>query len=388
MHVADVTMFYAPRSGGVRRYIDAKRAWLAARPGFSHTLVVPAVPDAPVEAGVAALPSVPLPRSHGYRVPLSGAAAVRVLIARRPTLIESGDPYHLAWAALRAASKLRVPSVAFCHSDLPGVAGAQFGRRAERVVARYYAALYRHFDLVLAPSRAMTGRLHAWGIGRARHQPLGVDLETFHPDRSERALRQRIGLPQGARIVVYAGRFAPEKNLDVVVDAVRQLGRDYVALLVGAGRAPRVLPPNVRIVPYIPGRAELASLLAACDVFVHAGDKETFGLGVLEALACGVPVVGADAAGVAEIVTPEAGLLVRARDASAFAQGVVALLERDVEALRINARRRAEAFGWERILPQIVARYEALAARTCEGAAITAPSALTDTSRAVPARIR
>ena len=75
MHVADVTMFYAPQSGGVRRYIEAKRAWLNAHRGFSHTLLVPRATAA--ESGTLSLPSVPLPLSHGYRLPLGKSHAAR-----------------------------------------------------------------------------------------------------------------------------------------------------------------------------------------------------------------------------------------------------------------------------------------------------------------------
>src|SRR5579885_1979608 len=116
MHVADVTMFYAPSGGGVRRYIEAKRAWLLGRGGCAHTLLVPRARGAPAEAGTVPLPSMPLPLSNGYRVPLGRAAAARRLIELAPTVIEAGDPYTLAWAALDAGRALGVSVVGFCHS--------------------------------------------------------------------------------------------------------------------------------------------------------------------------------------------------------------------------------------------------------------------------------
>jgi alpha-1,6-mannosyltransferase len=365
MHVADVTMFYAPQSGGVRRYIEAKRSWLAGRDGCFHTLVVPKARTAPVETGTVGLASVPLPLSRGYRVALRKSPAARALIALRPTLIEAGDPYTLAWAALDAGQALGIPVVGFCHSDLPRLLGQRYGRRAEHLAALYYRRLYREFDLVLAPSRSMTARLRGWGVKHAHHQPLGVDLDAFHPRRRDPTLRARLGLRPNTRLLVYAGRFASEKNLDVFASAMRLLGRRYVALWVGAGKTPPGLPENVRIHPFASVREELAALLASCDAFVHPGDQETFGLAALEAMACGLPVVGVQAAGVAELVTPDVGVLVPPRNARALADAIAGLYERDPVAIGVRARRFAERYAWEPLLNRIVGRYAALSRRGC-----------------------
>ena len=364
MHVADVTMFYAPHSGGVRRYIEAKRSWLAARSGCSHTLVVPRPRTAPTEAGTVGLSSVPLPLSRGYRVTLRKSPAARALVALQPTLIEAGDPYTLAWAALDAGQRLGVPVVGFCHSDLPRLLGQRYGPRAEHVAALYYRRLYREFDLVLAPSRTMTARLRGWGVKHTHHQPLGVDLDVFSPRRADLTLRARLGLRPDCRLLVYAGRFASEKNLDVFAAAMRLLGPRYVALWVGAGKTPSGVPDNVRVHPFVGSRETLAALLAGCDAFVHPGDQETFGLAALEAMACGLPVIGARAAGVAELVTPEVGLLVAPRNAGALADAIASLYERGPPALGANARRFAERYAWEPLLGRIVARYAALSRRS------------------------
>ena len=361
MHVADVTMFYAPQGGGVRRYIDAKRAWLCRTAGWSHTLLVPRPDGAPAEPHTIGLPSLPLPFSSGYRVALRRSHAAKALIALRPHVIEAGDPYVLAWAALAAGDALNAPVVAFCHSDVPLLLGQRYGVRAERLASLYCRRLYRRFDLVLAPSRTMTARLHSWGVKHACHQPLGVDIDTFHPRRRDQALARELGFAPGTRLLVYAGRFAREKNLQVFADAARQLGDGYAALLVGAGRVPSRLPHNVRVLDYLSDRDALARVLASCDAFVHPGDQETFGLAALEAMACGVPVIGADAAGLAELITPEVGVLVRPQDCAALAAGIAAMFEGDPAAMGVRARRLAEDYAWPIVLGQMLQRYRALA---------------------------
>jgi alpha-1,6-mannosyltransferase len=363
MHVADVTMFYAESGGGVRRYIEAKRAWLRTSAGCTHTLVVPKACGEPAEAQTVALASVPLPFSQGYRVPLGRNRAARELVALEPTLIEAGDPYMLAWAALDAAGALDIPAVAFCHSDLPRLVGTHCGARAERLAMRYCRRLYTRFDLVLAPSRAMTARLASWGVEGARHQPLGVDIDVFNPQRRKASVRQTLELAAGTRLLVYAGRFAPEKNLEVLAEAMRLLGSRYVCLLVGAGTAPRALPENVRVLEYRRSRSSLAELIASCDVFVHPGDQETFGLAALEAMACGVPVVAADAAGLAELIPARAGILVTPRDARALADGVEAVFDADRARMGSAAREVAAAYAWPAVLGPLLERYAALGKR-------------------------
>lgn len=362
----DATMFWNP-SGGVRRYVSAKHVWLQRHTDWQPCVATP-TPDA---AGQIRIPSWPLPGSGGaYRLPWRRAAAARLLAAARPDLIESADPYRLAWASLDAGRRLGVPVVAFCHSNLPRMAalaagrcGVRAGALAERAARAYLVRLYRRFDLVLAPSRSMTAQLRDWGVPQARHQPLGVDCSQF--DATHRlgpAWRVSLGLPAEARLAVFVGRFAPEKELPVLAEAMRRLGGRAWLLAIGAG--PR--PPRGRrvvILPPIHEPARLAAVLASADVFVHSGAQETFGLSVLEAMACGLPVVARASAGTGELVDGSVGQAVGRGTPAAFAEAIDAVLGRDRHALGTAARARALANDWEQVLPALVRRYDALTGR-------------------------
>ena len=363
MHIADLTMFYADESGGVRRYLEAKRSWLEARPGYRHTLVLPRGAG-PESAGTVRVPSLPLPFAHGYRLPFARHAAVRALVELRPHVIEAGDPYRLAWAALDAGQALGVPVLAFYHSDLPRALGRLCGPRSERLVAAYVRRLYKSFDLVLAPSTAMVARLFDMGVTRVGHQPLGVDTGVFRPGRRSEEWRRLLGAGPADRLLVYVGRFAPEKNLPVLVQALDRLGPGYLLVLVGQGSPPPA-HDRLRVLPYVGDRLRLASLMASCDAFLHAGDQETFGLVALEAMACGLPVIAAHAGGLAELVDEKVGASVAPGDPAAFADAVRSLFERapgDRTQLGYAARRRARAYDWQRVLPPMIARYHALCA--------------------------
>jgi alpha-1,6-mannosyltransferase len=306
--------------------------------------------------------AVSLPGSNGYRMPFSVAAAARRLRAARPDLVEAGDAGHCAWAALRLRQRLGIPAIAFYHSDLPRLLRNRFGDTVSHGSCKYLAHLYREFDTVLAPSRLMVHQLADMGITHALHQPLGIDSEIFHPRRRRDTLRAELGLPEDARLLVYAGRFTADKKLPVLIDAVRKLGKPYHLLLVGGGDA---LPRHAQLsfMPFQRDQRALAGVLASCDLLVHPGDCETFGLIVLEAMACGLPVVGTSGGGVAELVDEQTGILARPNDAGSLAGAIEAIYARDMLRLSANARRKAaEHYDWSQVFPQLMHRYGSLLA--------------------------
>ena len=364
VHLVDATMFWSATGGGVRRYLLAKQAWFGRRPGWRHTI---AVPGAEAIDGMVDLPSIALPGSGGYRLPLRRAAVARALESLRPDVIEAGDPYRVAWSVRDAATALGIPAVAYCHSNLEAMArlmlGSGFGDLAARTARRYLRHVYAGFDLVLAPSRDMLGHLVDAGIDRAACQPLGVDTAVFRPGLASPAWRTSLGLADDARVLVYAGRFAPEKHLDVLADAVALLGAPYVLVAMGAGPTPPPAGARVRVLPFVAGAEALATALASADAFVHAGDQETFGLSALEALACGTPVVVPDAAGLGEMADADTGIAVRQRDARGYADAIAALFERDRDSWRRSTRARAESSDWERVFTDLGGRYMQLVGR-------------------------
>ncbi len=364
IHVVDATMFWSATGGGVRRYLLTKHAWLARRAGWHHTIAVPGVDRS---EGRAVLPAIALPFSGGYRLPLRRGAIARVLGDLEPDLIEAGDPYRVAWGALDAARSRAIPAVATCHSNIEALArmagGRLFGATLAKAATRYAKHVYEGFDLVLAPSRSMARHLADWGVERVAVQPLGVDTAAFHPSHASASWRGEHGIADDARVLIYAGRFAPEKHLDVLADAVARLGAPYLLVAIGAGPSPPQAGERVRVLPFVAGVAALARALASADAFVHAGDQETFGLSALEAMACGTPVVVRNAEGLAELAGGAAGRAVDRGTGAAFAAAIAAQFEGDRSAQRNAARARAEASDWERVLPELLGHYQRLIGR-------------------------
>jgi len=217
VHLVDATLFYSPTSGGVKRYLTAKHAWLAAHTSCEHTIVVPGR-DTHIERGnVCTLSGYPVPWTFNYRLPLNPRRWTRLLDALEPTLIEAGDVFHPAWTGWLVAQRRGIPLVGFYHSNLPQLMGWRIGGKfTESVLGHYVRLVYERCDLVLTPSRLMCEYLQSLGVTHVVHQPLGVDAEVFHPARRSSTLRERLGLPARSRVLVYAGRFAEEKNLPVL----------------------------------------------------------------------------------------------------------------------------------------------------------------------------
>jgi alpha-1,6-mannosyltransferase len=365
MHVVDATLFYSPTSGGVKRYLLAKHEWMRANTNWRHTLLVPGESTQRAPGAVSTIAGGRVPGAFNYRLPLNPLRWARAIDALEPDLIEIGDAFHPAWAAASVAQRRGVPLIAFYHSNFPELAGRRLGPAVQKFIEWYVRLTYERCEQVLAPSRYMCDYLRGIGVHNAACHPLGVDVEVFSPKRGGRDLRGELGLPRQTRLLVFAGRFSAEKNIPVLVEAFRRLGAPYHLLLIGGGESSRV--DNVTRIPYCRDNRVLASYYASADALVHAGMHETFGLVVLEAMACGRPVVAMRAGAIPEIVAPQAGVLAEAHSDPAVAAGNLAdavahLNERSLDGAGAAARAHVLAnFSWNRTLHTLMTRYQAAA---------------------------
>ncbi len=380
MHVVDATLFFSPTSGGVKRYLLAKHEWMHAHTNWRHSLVVPGESPSHAPGDISHVAGNRVPGAFNYRLPLNPLRWSRAIDALEPDLIEVGDAFHPAWAASRVAQRRGIPLIACYHSNFPQLAGRRLGMSVQKFIEWYVRVTYERCALVLAPSKYTCDYLHGIGVTHATTQPLGVDVDTFHPSRRGRDLLGELGLPRGTRLLAYAGRFSAEKNIPVLVDAFSRLGDPYHLLLIGGDQSVR--EGNVTRIPYCRDNQQLASYFASVDAFVHAGVHETFGLVVLEAMACGRPVVAMRAGALPELVEDGVGVLAQPHEdaglaAANLAGAIDALYQRDLEPVGAAARRHVEAnYSWTRALQALMGRYQAaVAARRNVGVETALPSA-------------
>ncbi|MFY0730463.1 glycosyltransferase family 1 protein [Pseudomonas sp. NFX15] len=352
-------MFYAPASGGVRTYLDAKHRRLGIKTGIRHSLLIPGS-SLSERDGIFTVPAPALPFGKGYRFPLRLAPWRNVLHDLQPDLIEVGDPYLTAWAALDARRQLDVPVIGFYHSDLPLLVSNRMGPWLTNNVEAYVSKLYGNFDRVLAPSQVMADKLIGLGVRNVFVQPLGVDLKTFNPDARDPGLRAEMGLDEHTHLLIFAGRGSKEKNLPVLLDCMKRLGRRYHLLLVGSSM-PTAVPSNVTVIDEFCPPPQVARLMASADALLHAGDQETFGLVILEAMASGIPVVAVAAGAFEEIVTAEGGLLCAPDNPAAMATAVRELFSSGSTTLGRQARLHVERhYAWDTVVDSLLGHYHAV----------------------------
>jgi glycosyltransferase involved in cell wall biosynthesis len=201
-------------------------------------------------------------------------------------------------------------------------------------------------------SAVIDGELAAEGVPVKKRIsiPNGVDTERFAPLETEQkvALRSRLDLPVDARLVIFVGRLAPEKRVDLLAGiwgSVRETVPRARLLILGSGTEEAELKQRAgHGILFLGSQADVRPYLQASDLFVLPSDAEGLSLALLEALACGLPVIATSVGGNPEVIRHrETGWLIPPNDPSALAEAIVTLLEDEKlqSKLRENARTHA-----------------------------------------------
>ena len=233
MKICDLTQFYSPVSGGVKRYIAEKVRHIRERTeNDEHVLIIPGERDEVIareRSRVYTIRSPLISRTSRYRILLRLEAVETILMRERPDLIESGDPYQVAWKAVHSGAALRLPVIGFYHSHFPEA----YVRTARKFCGplvtelfmdfsrRYIRSLYNRFARTLVPSPARGEVLTSWGVSNVVHTDLGVDTAVFQPrPMAGEDVRGELGIPRDRTLLFYVGRLAQGKKYP---DAVRRV---------------------------------------------------------------------------------------------------------------------------------------------------------------------
>jgi alpha-1,6-mannosyltransferase len=378
--ICDVTQFYSPLSGGVKRYVHEKIAFVQQhRPADEHILIIPGAKNEVTRNDRSRIYAVAAPlisRRTQYRALLDLRALDEIIERERPDIIESSDPYQVGWAVLRSGHGRSIPVVAFYHSHFAdahlrgpaqwlGAGGADAIMRAARSYVRNF---YNRFEATLAPSAGVRDVLQRWGVERVEKAELGVNTDIFRPADDRRATRDALGVPEDRKLLLYVGRLAPEKNTNALFAAFAALSSDddrFHLLVIGdgQGRAPlhelEKTGAPVTWLRYCENADELARYYRAADLFVHPGVEETFGLVALEAQSCGIPVVGIRGSYMDEIILHDQSAWAGERRSEALSHAIRRMSTRhDLQELgRSAARAVAERYAWPRVFERLFSIY-------------------------------
>ena len=386
MKICDLTQFYSPVSGGVKRYLHEKLDYIE-----NHTsrdqdaLIVPGQKTKVEVRGRSRIYSIRSPlisRTGQYRALVNLRAVGEILKRERPDLIESGDPYQLGWRAVRAGRALNIPVVGFYHSHFPEAylrASARLlGKRAAGRVMKlsrgYVRRLYNRFAATLVASDRIAQVLREWGVRNVHVVKLGVNTDIFRPGGDDReAIRQSLKVEAGRKLLLYVGRLAKEKNTLKLFKAFAMLNtrspNGFHLLVIGEGpqgkrlRELQAQHRNVSWVRYCAEPRELARYYRAADVFVHPGVQETFGLVALESQACGTPVVGIRGSAMDDLIFQDQGDWANANNAEALSGAIERFVGKDLVSIgKQAAEQAARLHAWPKVFERLFCIYHEVCA--------------------------
>ncbi|WP_165485387.1 glycosyltransferase family 4 protein [Protofrankia symbiont of Coriaria ruscifolia] len=367
MRVAVITESFLPHVDGVTNSVCRVLEHLRHR-GHEALVIAPAAgtrapaadPDVYAGAPVLRAPSVPLPGYPAFRVATPWPRLVSVLADFRPDVVHLAAPAGLGAQSAFAAWRLGLPSVAVYQTDFAGFAARYGLAQAERSIWRWVATVHRLAGRTLAPSWPAVDMLLRQGVHRVARWTRGVDLERFNPCHRNPALRHDLA-PDGEVLVGYVGRLAREKRVHLL-DAVQDLpGMRLV--IVGDGPMRPALERRLPRATFLGFRsgAELATIFASLDVFVHTGSHETFCQAAQEAKASGVPVVAPAAGGLLDVVDDGHTGMHFMPDSPAALADRVATLVADAgwrAAMGLAARQSVTGCGWNAIGDELIGHYQ------------------------------
>lgn len=260
--------------------------------------------------------SMPAPTYPEIRLAMTmPGAAGRALARIKPEAVHIATEGPLGFAARRYCISRNVPFTTAYHTQFPDYFARRTGISAQ-VFWKYIRWFHRPAQRIMVATESIRKQLRSQGLDHLSPWSRGVDLECFSPDAPPPPEYAEIKGP----ILLYVGRLAVEKNIEAF------LACDYPGTKVVVGDGPSRAGLEARFPDAIfmgkRSGVELAGLYAGADVFVFPSRTDTFGLVMIEALACGTPVAAFPVAGPVDIVTDAVGALsddlARAIDAASY----------------------------------------------------------------------
>ncbi|WP_340265374.1 glycosyltransferase family 4 protein [Sphingobium mellinum] len=327
MRIVVVTDAWSPQVNGVVRTLQTMHSELE-KMGHAVRVISPDL-----------YPSLPCPTYPEIRLAFARSSVVgQAIAAFRPDAVHLATEGPLCLAARRWCIRGGVPFTTAYHTHFPDYLAHRTGLPAAWFW-RYIRWFHGPARAVLASTRSVRQQLRAHGLPQVRAWGRGVDLTAFTPDAPPPALFAQLPRP----IQLYVGRVAVEKNLEAF------LANDHpgTKVVVGDGPARSTLERAYPDAHFLGAMfsADLAGVYAGADVFVFPSRTDTFGLVMIEALACGTPVAGYPVTGPIDIITPDSGAL-----SDRIEDAIAAALLCDSKACVAYGR----SFSWERSVQEFL----------------------------------
>jgi len=255
-----------------------------------------------------------------YFSPFPHRSVQKIFDEFHPDIVHIQDHYPITRSVVMTAHKRRIKVVGTDHfmpgNLAPYLPGYTLLKSIyDWILWHWMLEVFNRLDTVTAPSRTAVALLRAQGL-RVPAYPVsgGISLERFHPepDLDRNAWRQRYGLATDRTVFLFVGRVDREKRLDVILRALHRLKRNDIQFCVaGYGAAMHMLQglaqelelgQRVHFTGFV-SNGDLPHLINSCDIFVMPSEAELLSLSSLEAMACGLPLLAANAVALPELVS-------------------------------------------------------------------------------------
>jgi len=332
---------------------------------YSPTVEKPAFPPTGDLVGV---PSLAIPGRSEYRLPLALPAKVRKDLEEfNPNIVHVSSPDIVGHRAITWARKRKIAVAASVHTRFDTYLAYYHLQALEPLARNIMRRFYHRCEVVLAPAESTAAILRAQRMNRDIWMwTRGIDREQFNPERRDMGWRRSIGISDDEMVIAFLGRVVMEKGLDVFCDAIHAFepyGLKHRVLVIGEGPArtwfEQQLPQGMFLGQQTGN--DLSRALASADVFLNPSITEAFGNVTLEAMACALPVIAAEASGATNLVrSGVTGTLVDGSEPEEFA-AALADYARDPDLRRRHGEAGltiARTMDWDSINAAVIRAYK------------------------------
>jgi glycosyltransferase involved in cell wall biosynthesis len=331
---------------------------------YSPTVENPAFP---ATGDLVDVPAIPIPGRSEYRFPLSLPARVRRDLEKfNPNVVHVSSPDVVGHRAVTWARRHRIAAVASVHTRFDTYLAYYHLQALEPLARGIMRRFYHRCEVVMAPAESTALILRAQRMNRdITIWGRGVDRQQFNPERRDMAWRRAYGIADDEMVIAFLGRIVMEKGLDVFSDAIHAfepLGLKHRVLVIGDGPARPWFEQQLPQAIFVGQQTgnDLGRALASADLLLNPSITEAFGNVTLETMACGLPVVAAEATGATNLVRSGlTGTLVDGGSADEFAHALSAYA-RDPELRRRHGQAGldvAMTMDWDTINSAVIRAY-------------------------------
>ncbi len=369
MKIAFFTETFLPKVDGIVTRLTKTIEFLTKNGDEVIVFCPEGCPDSYKGATIVGVAAMPLPLYPELKLGLPGPAVSDKLEEFKPDLVHVVNPAVLGLGGIWLAKTNNIPLIASYHTHLPKYLEHYGMGMLEPLLWELLKAAHNQALLNLCTSTAMVNELEDKGIQRTALWQRGVDTENFRPElRSEKMREKLFGKYQNTdSLLIYVGRLSAEKQIERIKPVLDNIPGACLALVGDGpyrGQLEKIFEnTKTNFIGYLSGE-ELASAYASGDIFLFPSSTETLGLVLLEAMAAGCPVIGANKGGIPDIINNGInGCLYNPDEKDNGERSLIEATKKILadknkkEAMRKEARKEAEQWDWNQATLQLQKYY-------------------------------